>query len=97
MPLHCLRYQSTALQPLSTRDLEGLLCKARAFNSAHQISGMLLYREGKFLQVLEGEENTLRELYAKILHDPRHAEITVLSDEPLAQRSFAAWAMAYRF
>jgi hypothetical protein len=66
------------------------------YNAAHHISGMLLYRDGKFMQVLEGEETALWLLYSKILHDPRHTDIVMLADEPLPQRGFAAWSMAYR-
>ena len=96
MPLHVLSYQSIALHPLSDAQMRGLLAKARTFNTVHQISGLLLYRQGQFTQVLEGEEAVLRALYEKIERDPRHTNLVKLSDAPLAQRNFGAWAMAYR-
>ena len=96
MPLHLLRYQSTAQLSLTDKDLQALLTKARAFNKLNQISGMLLYRAGQFVQVLEGEEDVLRSLYNKIACDPRHTNVLKLADEPLHQRGFAGWSMAYR-
>lgn len=96
MALHHLIYQSTARLPFSDEDLRALLTKARAFNSAHHISGVLLYHDKQFVQVLEGEETVLLELYDNILHDPRHIHIVKLADAFLAQRSFGEWSMAFR-
>jgi hypothetical protein len=96
MPLHHLSYQSTALLSVSKATMQNLLAKSRAYNLAHEVSGMLLYRNGQFVQVLEGEEPVLRALYEKIRRDPRHTDVAVLVDEPLAKRKFGSWAMAYR-
>ncbi|MBO2009880.1 BLUF domain-containing protein [Hymenobacter negativus] len=96
MSLHSLRYQSTIVAPIAEEDMRAMLVKARAFNAANQISGMLLYRDGQFVQVLEGEEATIRILYDKILCDPRHTNMQMLEDAPLNHRKFASWTMAYR-
>lgn len=96
MSLHQISYQSTARQFLTDDDLQDLLAKARVYNAAHHISGMLLCRGGQFVQVLEGEEAVLRALYEKIKVDPRHSDLRLLVDEPLAQRQFGLWTMAYR-
>jgi hypothetical protein len=96
MSLHRLSYQSNALLPITGEAMQELLAKARDFNAAHGISGMLLYRDGQFVQVLEGEEAVLRTLYGKIQKDPRHTDVVTLTDEPLDQRKFGAWSMAYR-
>ncbi|MBD2767550.1 BLUF domain-containing protein [Hymenobacter sp. BT664] len=96
MPLHHLSYQSTALLSVSDTVMQDLLAKSRTYNTAHEVSGMLLYRDGQFVQVLEGEESVVRALYEKIRRDPRHTDVVKLADEPLTQRKFGAWAMAYR-
>ena len=96
MSLHHLSYQSTALLSVSDDAMQELLAKSRAYNTAHEVSGMLMYRDGQFVQVLEGEESVLRALYDKIRRDPRHTDVVKLVDEPLARRKFGAWAMAYR-
>ncbi len=96
MALHCIKYQSALNAALSENELQALLAKARHYNAAHHISGLLLCRNEQVVQVLEGEEEALRVLYAKIQHDPRHHSLEVLADEPLSKRSFGAWAMALR-
>lgn len=96
MPLHHLIYQSTATQPFSDDDLRSLLAEARKHNTTHDVSGILLYHDGQFLQVLEGTEGMLRQLYEKIRRDPRHTHVVKLADAPLVQRNFGTWSMAFR-
>lgn len=96
MPLHHLIYQSTATKPFSETDLRELLAEARNFNSNHEVSGVLLYNDGQFLQVLEGTESVLRPLYEKIRRDRRHTHVVKLTDAPLVQRNFGTWSMAFR-
>lgn len=57
---------------------------------------MLLYGNEQFLQVLEGEEATVRTLYTHICRDPRHRDVTTYNDKPVARRSFADWRMAFQ-
>jgi len=61
----------------------------------HSVSGMLLYVDGSFFQVLEGEEATLEALYQKIVADPRHARVTRIIQEPIARRDFGQWTMGF--
>ena len=57
---------------------------------------MLLYKDGCFMQALEGEEPVVKALYAKICRDPRHHRIIPLIHEPIAERYFPDSAMAFR-
>ena len=82
--------------------LNALLQQARARNAGLGITGMLIYAQpadggpGTFTQHLEGSRDAVRTLfYESILHDERHAEVRVLLEGPLAERSFAAWSMAF--
>jgi len=68
-----LVYVSSAVEPFSKTELVELLHVARANNERLGITGMLLYRDGNFMQVLEGEEPVVRDLYARIERDPRQA------------------------
>ena len=34
-------------------------------------------------------------IYQKIQRDPRHKDVSVLIDEPLAQRQFPTWSMGF--
>jgi len=60
-------------------------------NSEQGITGCLLYFRGYFLQRLEGPEHALLRLLGKIMLDPRHAQVTLLSSGPLTMRSHRRW------
>ncbi len=57
---------SSATRPFSGEDLRALLETCRKNNAGSGVTGMLLYRDGKFMQVLEGDEGTVRALYEGI-------------------------------
>ncbi len=98
MALYQLIYQSQSLVPFETPELTALLNQARAYNLAHDVTGLLLYTpDGRFLQVLEGEERVVRDLYYnRIAFDPRHYNCRLLSDGSSLYRSFANWTMGFR-
>ncbi len=73
-----LIYVSSEVAPFSAVELRDLLAKSRSKNAQLGITGMLLYRRGKFMQILEGEEDAVQTLYRKITHDPRHRRIVIL-------------------
>lgn len=91
-----LIYVSTASDELGERDLREILDTARRVNAEREITGMLLFGDGNFMQVLEGRALEVREVYADIGRDPRHRDVTLIIDEPLETRHFPAWAMAFR-
>jgi len=92
---HQLIYASTATTPLEADALEALLAHARARNAAQGISGALVYFEGAFLQVLEGERAVLDALMAQIARDLRHAHVVVLQASEVPEPVFGDWTMAY--
>ena len=91
-----LVYLSSASQPFSEDGLIALLTQARQNNVAHGLTGMLLYKDGNFMQVLEGDEAEVRRLFHTIEQDPRHHGTTVLLEEPIQARLFADWSMGFR-
>ena len=87
--IQCI-YSSSASNPeLGTRDLHEILEVSRLNNAALGITGMLILDEGSFFQVLEGEANTIDELFQKLHKDSRHSRINMLISEPIEERSFA--------
>jgi Sensors of blue-light using FAD len=88
-------YASVASKPYSTKMLVELLDKARNRNSAAGISGMLLYHEGSFLQVLEGPNEAVDALYEKIHKDPGHCDPILLSRELIEKKEFEEWSMGF--
>ena len=98
MSLYQILYQSQSLVPFEPLELAALLHHSRTNNEQHAISGILLYTpDGRFLQVLEGEAETVRRLYhQRIVADPRHYNCRVLSEGPCQHRSFPNWPMGFR-
>jgi hypothetical protein len=89
-------YVSSATKPLSEEEIVEILRVARENNTRLDITGMLLYKEGNFLQVLEGPASVVDPLIAKIKKDPRHQGVILMSRKSIEARQFADWSMAYR-
>jgi hypothetical protein len=90
-----LIYVSSATWLFSDEELEALLEQCREKNARLGVTGMLLYKDGNFMQVLEGEDTTVRQLAAEIEMDRRHKNFTILTEEPITQRQFSDWSMAF--
>ncbi len=88
-------YRSQASRALHDVTLPPLLRKARLHNEHSRIGGLLLHAHGEFIQVLEGPEPALSQLYARIQADPRHYNVRTLAYGPIAERAFPDWRMAY--
>lgn len=91
-----LIYYSSATLLFSQADLIDLLSKSRENNSRLGVTGMLLYKDGNFIQLLEGEEAVLRALYNTISHDKRHQGSTVILEGQVDNRLFGEWSMGFR-
>lgn len=90
-----LIYASAAVRPFSKLDLDRLLTKARARNSSHGVTGMLLYHSGSFLQVLEGPIVGVESIFASIQRDPRHRNTRILTRKSISQGEFVEWTMGF--
>ncbi|MEO7214358.1 BLUF domain-containing protein [Mucilaginibacter sp.] len=91
-----LIYSSYATQPLNDEDLKDLLDKARRRNIFKSVTGVLFYFEGKFIQLIEGEENAVKLLYAAIYNDPRHRNLQLHKEGAISKRNFPDWTMAFK-
>lgn len=96
MALHTIMYSSREVRLLTADQKRELLEAAREFNASHGITGMLLYFDRVFFQVIEGEESVIKALYESIKADPRHQNVGTVVDEPAMERLFPEWSMAYR-
>lgn len=88
-------YVSSATRLWTQAELLDLLAWSREHNAALGVTGMLLYKGGNFLQILEGEEEPTRALYERIHRDPRHHGVIVLLQGLTRTRHFAGWAMGF--
>jgi hypothetical protein len=93
--MYSLVYVSMAVIPFSNLQLIELLQKSRENNEGLGITGMLLYKDGNFMQVLEGEEDSVLALKAKIAGDPRHRDMAILLAGPVRRREFSDSAMGF--
>jgi hypothetical protein len=91
-----LVYVSSAARPFSGEDLRALLETCRKNNAELGVTGMLLYKDGNFMQVLEGDEEAVRGLYARIAADPRHGGEITLQQGFAEGRQFPDWSMGFR-
>ena len=94
-PIYHLAYVSTEAEPFSQIDLVELLAVARSANSERGVTGLLLYREGCFYQVLEGNEFAVNKTFNEIERDTRHHSVRVLFKGESESREFAEWQMGF--
>jgi hypothetical protein len=90
-----LIYVSTATHLLSKEELLDILRVSLRNNEIGPVTGLLLYQGGNFMQVLEGPEEAVMDIFGKIQKDTRHTDIIVLNNEPLEERAFSDWRMAF--
>lgn len=93
--MHQIIYLSQATAPFGNAQLQSLVQRVRVINAQHGITGLLLYGNEQFLQVLEGERAALHARYVRIQQDARHRDITTLADKAVAARAFPTWHMAF--
>lgn len=93
MTVFCLIYVSRTSTVLSDEQLTTLMTSAQAKNNHSHITGMLLMNGDYFFQLLEGEEETVRQLYARIQRDKRHQEVHLLFASALEKRHCPSWNM----
>lgn len=91
-----LIYISTAVQALSDEELKEILVISQENNSRDGLTGMLLYGEDTFVQLLEGEANALNETYERIKADQRHKNLSKLDEGVTELRLFPDWSMGYK-
>lgn len=94
--MYQLIYASTATREMTEHDLSALLEQARAKNERLEITGLLLYRTGAFIQVLEGEKETVDQLFSTIEADERHEDVIRLRENAADAREFPDWSMGFR-
>ena len=72
-----------------------LLGVARTANTEHDVTGLLLYREGSFYQLLEGKQTAVNHIFEVIKQDPRHKDVRILFSGETETREFSDWRMGF--
>jgi hypothetical protein len=94
--IYTLVYLSTSSNLNNEAQLENILKKSRHNNSLLNITGMLLYAQGIFVQVLEGDKSNVEYIYNKIMRDRRNFGAIRILDTYVEKRSFKTWAMGFK-
>jgi len=89
-------YMSRSAVPFDDDAMTELLRGSRLRNEALGVSGLLVAKGGRFMQLLEGPAWSVDDRFAAISRDPRHGEVKSLVREEIARRRFDGWSMAYR-
>ena len=90
-----LTFFSTAVQDLTVGQLTQLLATCRSWNRKFDLTGMMLYAGGHFVQTIEGPDEDVLAMYERIRHDPRHRDVFESLREPIAVRAFPDWSMGF--
>jgi len=109
---HYLIYVSTADHLMSESELMNILEQSRRWNLDHNLTGMLIYIQGlfiqtgslqlqqqitgRFMQVLEGSKEDVEEVFSMIQKDDRHHNLIVLESSSQSSRNFESWQMGFR-
>lgn len=96
MQYYGIVYTSEATAYFNETALLSLLQESRHEHAKAAITGLLLYSEGQFMQVLEGPTDPLREYFGRIAADPRHGKLQLLANGPKPEREFHDWHMAFQ-
>ena len=90
-----LIYFSRVRGSVSRADLKDILGRSRRNNAAVGVTGALCFNNSHFLQVLEGRRLHVNRVFGRILTDPRHHELGIVTFTPVAERLFPVWSMLY--
>jgi hypothetical protein len=90
-----LLYASRATREIDEAFVTSILERSQKYNLEHGITGLLCTsaQNGVFLQLLEGGRDAVNALYAAIVGDPRHRDVTLLDYAEIPERRFAGWRM----
>lgn len=91
-----IAYTSVASFDFSDGDLITLLMNSRATNKGLGLTGILLYSDRHFVQILEGENAVVNARFERIAADPRHHDVALILREETTERQFPKWTMGYK-
>ena len=90
-----IMYSSESTKPMTAASLEDILIDARTGNQARNVTGALVYVDGVFFQIIEGDREIVQNLMTNIARDSRHHSVKVFYEAEVDARTFGSWSMAY--
>jgi hypothetical protein len=83
-----ISYLSTANKDLNQDEVAELLDITEIRNNNAGVNGLLIYSDGNFFEVIEGEETKIKELFENIKEDPRHRNIMIVFEKKIDKPLF---------
>lgn len=93
--MYTIVYISACSPGIGDHEIQAIVDTSRPKNERVGITGLLVHCKGNFLQVLEGDEKVVNELFAKISGDDRHLDLRHVDGRTIDQRHFPQWSMGY--
>lgn len=94
--LHRLVYTSFRKPNCDDGEIKNILKACERNNPKRDVTGLLMHSDSRFIQYIEGKQKDLKELYELIKEDDRHGGVNLRNMEPIKERSFPSWQMAYK-
>ena len=95
-PIVAKTYLSQSKLDWTDEAINELLERSKRNNATRKITGAMIYANGYFMQLIEGPQIAVDELYSAIEADPRHEVLSLLHNQEIKDRHFSDWAMEYR-
>ena len=95
-PLVAKTYLSQSKLDWTDEAIDELLERSKRNNATRKITGAMIYANGYFMQLIEGPQIAVDELYSAIEADPRHEVLSLLHNQEIKDRHLSDWAMEYR-
>ena len=89
-------YSSKTKTDIGLNEINGILEVSRRNNQKNKVTGILLYRNGEFLQLLEGERINVYYTLKKIMDDQRHTNVNIIYENEIQKSLFNNWSMAFK-
>jgi acylphosphatase len=93
--LYHLIYASKQDNEFTQDTMIEFIATLRQANKKTSITGMLLCEDGTFFQVIEGDKESLNKLFANIVRDKRHSQVTKIIFEAIPERYFSTWSIGF--
>lgn len=90
-----LIYLSRNTGTFSVSKAQQIITVSESNNKDRQLTGMLLYANNHYLQMLEGYVLEINEIYEQIARDERHDKIALLGMNHADKRIFPEWQMRF--
>ena len=95
MKLYEIIYVSTMAPATPVTAISRIVARAKQYNQANDITGMLVFDGLRFAQLLEGPLEVVLELIERIRADSRHTQMEVVHHAAVDERRFVRFSMGY--